>query len=83
MADLPLIIGTIGMFLILVAFVCDLLKKLTPETISYNLLNIAGSGLMLFYSYSREATLFIILNSTWFLFASYKLIKILRKPKPK
>ena len=75
--DLNLIIGIIGMFFILVAFIFDEFnKRWNQETIRYNLTNLIGSGMLIYYSYTLSSIPFIILNVVWFMVAGYKLIKI-------
>ena len=77
---LELIIGIIGMALILVAFVLDeFFKKFDQNTISYNLFNIIGAGLLVFYAFSLKGWPFVFLNSIWVIAAGIKLVKILRK----
>lgn len=76
--EISLIIGTIGMFLILIAFILNLFKKIMQDSISYNLMNIIGAGMLTYYALALNSVPFIILQATWGLFALFKLIKILR-----
>ncbi len=77
---IPLLLGTIGMACILIAFVLDeYYKKYNQDTIVYNLLNILGAGLLLYYAFVLNGWPFIILNSIWLLVAGMKLLKILGK----
>ena len=77
MMDLNLIIGIIGMFFILVAFIFDEFnKKWNQETVKYNLTNLIGSAMLIYYAYALSSIPFIILNLVWFMVAGYKLIKI-------
>jgi hypothetical protein len=70
-------IGIIGMFCILLAFILDeFVKKFNQNTISYNLLNIFGAGLLVYYAYVSAVWPFIILNVVWVIAAVIKLIKI-------
>ena len=72
-------IGIIGMLFILIAFVLE--EWVTPfnqNTISYNLLNIIGSGLLGYYAFTITSWPFIILNAVWGLTAVVKLIKVAR-----
>lgn len=76
MNDINLIIGTLGMILLLLAFALNLLKKVTEHSYSYILLNIFGAGLSIFYAYTLNAIPFIILEVVWVSFAIYKLITV-------
>ena len=68
--------GIIGLFLLLVAFFLNLFKIITQDTKSYVLMNVLGSGLMIYYSILINSIPFLILNIVWTSFALYKLIKI-------
>jgi len=77
MIDVNLGIGIIGMFIILVAFIMDeFYKKSNQETLRYNLTNLIGAGLLIYYAYTLISWPFMILNVVWFIVAGYKLIKI-------
>lgn len=75
-----LIIGIIGMFFILAAFILDeFFKTWRQNTLRYNLLNLIGSLLLLYYAYTIGSWPFIILNGLWFVAAGYKLAVLMRK----
>lgn len=75
-----ILIGIIGMILILVAFIADeFLKNFNQDTVRYNLTNIFGSALLIWYAFTLNSWPFIILNVVWFLSASIKLYEIKRK----
>ncbi len=75
-----LIIGICGMVFILIAFVLDeFYKTWRQNTIRYNLLNLIGSLLLLYYAYVIDSWPFIILNGLWFTAAGYKLVVLMRK----
>jgi len=77
---MSLVAGIIGVVCILVAFLLDeFYKKLDSETVPYNLLNILGSGLLMYYAYTLQSWPFVALNAVWFLAAMVKLVKISRK----
>ena len=77
MITLNLAIGILGMVGILIAFIMDeFYKKWNQETIRYNLTNLIGAGLLIYYAYSLTSWPFMILNAVWFIVAGYKLIKI-------
>jgi len=75
-----LIIGTIGMLFILTAFVLDeFSKKWNQDTIRYNIINILGAGLLIYYAFTLNSGPFMILNTIWVLAAVIKLVRITRK----
>ena len=73
-------LGILGMFLIVVAFVLDeFYKKFNQNTVQYNVLNILGSALLIYYAWWLQALPFIILNGVWCIAALMKLVKIYNK----
>ena len=77
---IPAIIGFLGMSSILMAFVLDeFYKKWNQNTTHYNLLNLLGSGLLIYYAYTLSSIPFMILNGAWFITAGIKLWKIWNK----
>lgn len=77
--DIVLVIGASGMSLLLIAFVLNLFKKIMQNSIVYNVFNIIGSALLVYYAYILNSIPFIILEAVWALFAFYKLIITLKK----
>ena len=77
--DIVLVIGASGMSLLLIAFVLNLFKKIMQDSIVYNVFNIIGSALLVYYAYILNSIPFIILEAVWALFAFYKLIITLKK----
>lgn len=78
MITLNFIIGIVGMMALLLAFILNLLKRLTQDDLTYIGLNIAGGGLSTYYAVSLDAFPFIILEGVWTLFALYKIFKVLK-----
>ncbi len=77
MIELNLLVGIVGMFCILIAFIMDeFYKKWNQETIRYNLTNLIGAGLLIYYAYTLVSWPFMFLNAVWFIVAGYKLIKV-------
>lgn len=77
-----LIIGIIGMVFILAAFILDeFVRKFNRDTIKYNLLNVLGSGMLLYYAFSLKGWPFVVLNLVWMGTALVKLAKILAKKR--
>jgi len=76
---MSIIAGIIGVVCILVAFLLDeFYKKVNSETVPYNLLNILGSGSLMYYAYTLESWPFVALNGVWLIAAVVKLVKISR-----
>lgn len=74
----PDIINTVGVSLILLAFLLLQLQKLSPTHTAYLLLNAVGAGLAGWGSYLITAWPFVVLEGVWTLVA---LIGLLRKLK--
>ncbi len=75
-----LLIGIIGMLFILTAFVLDeFVKKFNQNTVPYNVANILGSGMLLYYAVAISSWPFIILNMVWLVAAVVKIVGIVRK----
>lgn len=68
-------IGTIGVTVLLIAFALNILKKITPESKIYLLLNIIGAALAGISSYMINFWPFVILESVWVLASIMALIK--------
>lgn len=84
MIDVSFIIGLVGMLCILVAFVLDeFWKRFNQETIQYNLLNIIGAGMLVYYGYVSYVWPFVILNFVWCVAAVVKLGKVVGERKKK
>lgn len=75
---MSLVAGTIGVVCILAAFLLDEFSTINTKTVPYNLLNILGSGLLMYYAYTLESWPFLILNGVWLIAAVVKLVKISR-----
>ena len=77
---MSLVAGIIGVVCILIAFILDeFYKKVNSETVPYNLLNIMGSGLLMYYAYTLQSWPFVALNAVWLIAAGIKLVKISRR----
>lgn len=68
-------IGTIGVTMLLIAFALNIAKKITPESKSYLILNIAGAALTGVSSYLIQFWPFVILESVWVIATCIALIK--------
>ena len=73
-------VGIVGMISILVAFVLDeFYKKWNQNTVQYNVLNIIGSGFLVYYALTLKGWPFLILNIVWLVTAVVKLVQIEKK----
>ena len=68
-------LGWIGVFLILVAYIGNILGYLSPSTISYLLLNILGSIGILIEAWHKKDLPASALNIIWALIALIQLVK--------
>jgi Ca2+/Na+ antiporter len=73
------LLGSIGVTLLLVAFLMNLLKKWQQESLPYILLNIVGAALACMSSVLINFIPFIILEGTWTLVSITALVKYIRK----
>lgn len=73
--NLPNIINSLGVSLILLAFLLLTLKKVDSKSKLYNLLNLVGAGLACYGSILIDAVPFIVLEGIWCVVAVYGLIR--------
>ena len=73
------IIGSIGVFLLLVAFFLNLFGYWQHEDRVYQLLNVFGAGLACYSSYLIEFPPFVVLEGTWCIVAVVALVKAMRR----
>ncbi|HXB39984.1 MAG TPA: hypothetical protein VNZ49_05535 [Bacteroidia bacterium] len=73
------IINSFGVSLILLAFLLLTLKKTSPQSVTYNLLNLIGAGLVCYGSILINAVPFVVLEGIWCVVAVYGLLSK-RKP---
>jgi hypothetical protein len=76
-------IGSIGVSILLVAFLLNLLKKIAQDSVSYVVMNLIGALLAGLASWMINYTPFIILEAVWVLVSLVSLVSILRKPPVK
>jgi hypothetical protein len=72
----PIIIGSIGVSLLLIAFFLNLFKFLRSESYLYMSLNLLGSALACYSSYLINFMPFVLLEGTW---ATVSSVGIVRK----
>lgn len=68
---MSLLIGSIGLFFLLIAFIMNAVKK--KETKQYFLLNFIGASLLIYYAFTLNSYPFIILETVWAVFSLYNL----------
>lgn len=73
------ILGSVGVSLLLIAFLMNLLKKWQQESYPYILLNVAGAGLSCASSIVIHFVPFIILEGVWTIVSIAALIKLISK----
>lgn len=71
-------IGTSGVTILLIAFALNILKKITPESKSYLIMNVLGALLAGISSYMIHFWPFVILESVWTLASLAALLKTLK-----
>ena len=74
------IIGSVGVFLLLLAFFLNLFGYWAHAGRVYQGTNVVGAGLACYSSYLIEFPPFVVLEGTWCLVAIVALVKSLRSP---
>jgi hypothetical protein len=69
------IIGTLGVALLLAAFLLNLLKRLPADGAPYNALNVLGAGLACYSSYLIDFLPFVVLEGVWTIAAAVALAR--------
>ena len=72
------IIASIGVIILLIAFLLNLYKKLPATSKTYTFLNFLGATICGFSSYLIHFYPFVVLESIWALFALASLLKVPR-----
>jgi hypothetical protein len=72
------IIASIGVIILLIAFLLNLYKKLPAESKTYSLLNLIGAGICCFASWMVSFYPFVILEGVWAFVALLSLFKVPR-----
>lgn len=73
------ILGTIGVFLILLAFFLLQRKKLTDDDLFYNILNIIGGAFVGIYASYFKAWISVGLNFIWVIIAIFDIIANMKR----
>jgi hypothetical protein len=75
----PVVIGSAGVGLLLLAFVLNLARAVTERSPIYLLMNITGSGLAAWYAWVGGVIPFVILELFWGVTAGARLVMIYAK----
>ena len=73
-------IGFAGVAILLLAFLLNLIGKLSKDSLSYILLNIVGAGLACLASWLINYIPFVILEASWTLVSLWALINYTSQP---
>lgn len=79
MENYAVVIGSIGVGLLLLAFFLNLFKIIMQDSKIYVIMNIVGGGLSCYASILIGFIPFVILEGTWAVVAIVGLVKILRE----
>jgi len=79
--DTPTIIGSIGSAIILILFILNQLNKLKNDNFYYDLFNLVGSLMLMYYAIALNSLPFVILDLVWALFSLKDVILKLLKMK--
>jgi hypothetical protein len=72
------IIASIGVIILLIAFLLNLYKKLPASSKAYSLMNLIGAAVCGFSSYLIKFYPFVVLESIWAVFALLALFNVPR-----
>ncbi|MCO5949931.1 CBU_0592 family membrane protein [Mucilaginibacter flavidus] len=72
------VLASIGVIILLVAFLLNLYKKLPSQSKTYSLMNFIGAGICCFSSYLIKFYPFVLLEGVWGLFALLSLLGVPR-----
>ncbi|MCP4685789.1 MAG: hypothetical protein GY867_10145 [bacterium] len=79
----PVLVGSLGVAVLLLAFVLNLTRKLSEQSSVYLLLNFVGAGLAAWYAWHDRIIPFIVLEAVWGGTALVRLLLGQRKnPRP-
>ena len=73
-------IGSVGVFLILLAYILNVFGKLKSKDLAFILLNIIGAGMACLASILMNYLPFIILEAVWTLVSLVSLLKYKKQP---
>jgi hypothetical protein len=79
--DITLAVGIFGMVCILAAFILGQMNIWKNDSLSYDLTNLVGSGLLVYYGLMIGGYPFVLLNGVWAIFSFRDVIIDLSKKK--
>jgi len=79
----PDILASIGVIILLIAFLLNLYKRLPAQSKIYSLMNFIGAGICCFSSYLIKFYPFVLLEAVWSLVALLSLFNVPRGTKGK
>ncbi|RME24540.1 MAG: hypothetical protein D6800_08570 [Candidatus Zixiibacteriota bacterium] len=74
MIDMPVVVGSIGVGLLLVAFLLNITGRMSEHSRGYLSMNLVGSLLAAWYAWAGHNVPFIILELAWAVSAAIRLI---------
>jgi hypothetical protein len=75
------VVGSAGVTILLIAFLLNLLNKISRESIAYILMNMIGAGLACLASYLIGYGPFIVLEGAWTLVSVVALVNFFARAK--
>ncbi len=75
----PLLIGSLGVGLLLLAFVLNVLKRIDENGSAYLVMNTVGAGLSCYYAWVSGIIPFVVLEGVWAGAALVRLISVRAK----
>lgn len=73
------IIGSVGVCILLAAFVLNLINKRSGDSVLYILMNVTGAGLACYASYLIHYIPFVVLEAVWICVSLVALINYYRR----
>lgn len=73
------VISVLGAILILAAYAGNQMKRMVPETVSYQLLNLVGGALLFVTAVVERQYGFILMEGAWALMAAFALVRLTRR----
>ncbi len=77
---MDVIVGSLGVGLLLLAFVLNVAKRMDENSAAYLVMNIVGAGLSCWYAWVSGIVPFVILEGVWAGAALVRLVSLKIKP---
>ncbi len=74
-------VGAVGVGLLLLAYLLNLIKRISQDSKLYAILNIVGAGLACYSSYLISFVPFVVLEGVWFVVSLVALIRLFEVEK--